>query len=206
MELIRKYFPALSPTQLSQFEQLLPLYTGWNAKINVISRKDIEHLYLHHVLHSLSIAKVIQFQPGTKVLDIGTGGGFPGIPLAILFPDAQFHLTDSIKKKIRVVQEVKNALQLKNATAEWKRAEEVSGQYHFVVSRAVSYLKTLYTWSRDKISKEQFNELPNGLLVLKGGDINDELDAMEKLPQLFPVSDFFKEDYFREKWVVYLKG
>lgn len=206
MELIRKYFPALSPTQLSQFEQLLPLYTGWNAKINVISRKDIEHLYLHHVLHSLSIAKVIQFQPGTKVLDIGTGGGFPGIPLAILFPDTQFHLTDSIKKKIRVVEEVKNALQLKNVTADWKRAEEVSGQYHFVVSRAVSYLKTLYTWSRNKISEEQFNDLPNGLLALKGGDINDELDAMEKLPQLFPVSDFFKEEYFREKWVVYLKG
>lgn len=204
-DLIKKYFPNLSPAQLLQFEQLLPLYTEWNAKINVISRKDIEQLYLHHVLHSLSIAKVMQFKPGTKVLDIGTGGGFPGIPLAILFPDAQFHLVDSIKKKIRVVEEVKEALQLKNVTAEWKRVEEVSGQYHFVVSRAVSYLKTLYTWSQNKISKEQFNDFPNGLLVLKGGDLNEELDALDVPSQLFPISDFFEEEYFKEKWVVYVK-
>ncbi len=206
IDLIKKYFPDLSPKQVKQFEQLLPLYTEWNAKINVISRKDIEHLYLHHVLHSLSIAKVIQFKPGTKVLDIGTGGGFPGIPLAILFPEVQFHLVDSIKKKIRVVEEVINALELSNATAEWKRAEEVSGQYHFVVSRAVSYLKTLYTWSQNKICKQQFNDLKNGLLVLKGGDLDEELDALDVPSQLFPISDFFEEEYFKEKWVVYVKG
>ena len=161
-------------------------------------------MYLHHVLHSLSIAKVLQFKPGTKVLDIGTGGGFPGIPLAILFPKVQFHLVDSIKKKIRVVDEVISGLQLKNATAEWKRAEEVSGEYHFVVSRAVSYLKTLYTWSQNKISKQQFNDFKNGLLVLKGGDLADELDAVDAKPELFPINDFFEEEYFKEKWVVYL--
>ncbi len=205
MELIEKYFPHLSPAQLNQFKQLLALYTEWNSKINVISRKDIEQLYLHHVLHSSSIAKVMQFKPGTKVLDIGTGGGFPGIPLAILFPDVQFHLVDSIKKKIRVVEEVRDALHLKNVTAEWKRVEEISGQYHFVVSRAVSYLKTLYIWSQNKISKEQFNDLKNGLLVLKGGDLTDELDALDHPPRLFPINDFFEEEYFKEKWVVYVK-
>jgi 16S rRNA (guanine527-N7)-methyltransferase len=172
----------------------------------VISRKDIEHLYLHHVLHSLSIAKVIQFKPGTKVLDIGTGGGFPGIPLAIMFPDSQFHLVDSIKKKITVVQAVIDALGLKNATAEWNRAENVSGKYHFVTSRAVNYLKTLYTWSKKKISDEQFNDFKNGLLVLKGGDLNDELDSMDTLPQLYLIKSFFKEEYFDEKWVVYMKS
>lgn len=204
--LIKKHFPNLSPNQVKQFEQLLPLYTEWNAKINVVSRKDIEHLYLHHVLHSLSIAKVIQFKAGTKVLDIGTGGGFPGIPLAILFPEAQFHLVDSIKKKIRVVEEIITTLELKNATAEWKRAEEVSGQYHFVVSRAVSYLKTLYTWSQNKISKQQFNDFKNGLLALKGGDLADELDAVDAKPELFPINNFFEEDYFKEKWVVYVNA
>ena len=212
MDLSKKHFPDISTVQQHQFEQLLPLYTEWNAKINVISRKDIKHLYLHHVLHSLSIAKVIQFAPGTKVLDIGTGGGFPGIPLAILFPDAHFHLVDSVKKKIRVVEEVISALQLKNADAEWKRAEDVSGKYHFVVSRAVSYLKTLYTWSRNKVSDEQFNPLRNGLLVLKGGDISDEIAALETSEHVsdsairtFPIGDFFHEDYFNEKCVVYVE-
>lgn len=148
----------------------------------------------------------MQFKRGTKVLDIGTGGGFPGIPLAILFPEVKFHLVDSIKKKIRVVEEVTNALELSNATAEWKRAEEVSGQYHFVVSRAVSYLKTLYTWSQNKISKEQFNDLPNGLLVLKGGDLNEEIDALDVPSQRFPINDFFEEEYFKEKYVVYAQS
>lgn len=189
----------------------MPLYTEWNAKINVISRKDVRHLYLHHVLHSLSIAKVIQFAPETKVLDIGTGGGFPGIPLAIMFPEAKFHLVDSVKKKIRVVQEVINAVGLKNAAAEWNRAEEVSGQYHFVVSRAVSYLKTLYTWSKDKISDEQFNKLPNGLLTLKGGDIADEIDSLKSslhgtqcTVHSYPLREFFKEEYFTDKLIVYV--
>jgi len=204
-KLIRKYFTNLASTQQYQFEQLLPLYKEWNDKINVISRKDIEHFYLHHVLHSLSIAKVIQFKPGTKVLDIGTGGGFPGIPLSIMFPDSNFHLVDSIRKKIQVVQEVIHALKLKNATAEWNRAENVSGKYHFITSRAVSHLKTLYNWSKKKVSKGQFNDLDNGLLNLKGGDLTDELEALDVKAQLYPISNFFEEEYFKEKWVVYIK-
>ncbi len=168
-------------------------------------------MYLNHVLHSLSIAKVIQFRPGTKVLDIGTGGGFPGIPLAIMFPEVQFHLVDSTKKKIGVVEEVISALQLKNATAEWNRAENISGKYHFVVSRAVSYLKTLYMWSKNKISDVQFNNLQNGLLNLKGGDITDEIESLKSsvhstqcTVHCYSISNFFEEEYFNEKWVVYV--
>ncbi len=213
VELIYKYFPKLSSRQREQFEMLLPLYSDWNEKINVISRRDIENLYEHHVLHSLSIAKVIQFKPGTKVLDIGTGGGFPGIPLAIIFPETNFHLVDSIKKKISVVEAVAADLDLKNVTTEWNRVESISGKYHFIVSRAVSYLRTLYTWSKSKISNEQFNDLKNGLLNLKGGDIMDEIETLKSsissgqpYIQSFPVSDFFIEEYFREKWVVYVEG
>ncbi|HXH17637.1 MAG TPA: 16S rRNA (guanine(527)-N(7))-methyltransferase RsmG [Chitinophagales bacterium] len=197
---------------MHQFRQLFPLYTGWNSTINVISRKDIGQLYLHHVLHSLSIAKVIQFKPGTNVLDVGTGGGFPGIPLAILFPDSQFHLVDSVKKKIKVVEDVIGSLQLKNATSEWTRAEDVAGKYHFVVSRAVCELETLFIRMREKISGEQFNSLKNGLLVLKGGDLTEEIESLRKAAhhapcsvRQFAIRDFFEEDYFREKWVVHVE-
>ena len=212
-DILKKYFPNLTSAQFSQFEKLIPLYTEWNTKINVISRKDIDNLALHHVLHSLSIAKVIQFKKGTKVLDIGTGGGFPGIPLAIMFPDTQVILVDSIKKKIRVVESVVDALDLKNATVQWKRAENVSGKYHFIISRAVSYLKTLYTWTQNKISQEQFNDLKNGLLNLKGGDITDEINSLkssvngeQRIIHTYHISDFFEEDYFKEKWLVYVQG
>ncbi|GIV33042.1 MAG: ribosomal RNA small subunit methyltransferase G [Chitinophagales bacterium] len=208
-----KYFPQLTARQKEQMELLQPLYSEWNDKINVISRKDIDNLYTHHVLHSLSIARVIQFKSGTKILDIGTGGGFPGIPLAILFPEARFHLVDSVKKKIMVVEAVTHALELKNVTAEWNRVENISGSYHFVVSRAVSYLKTLYTWSRNKLSNEHFNDLKNGLLSLKGGDILDEIEALklsisdnQPYIQTYAIHDFFKEEYFLDKWIVYVEG
>ncbi len=205
-QLISEYFPELSDVQNQKIKRLFPLYEKWNAQINVISRKDLEQLYLHHVLHSLSIAKVIQFAPDTNVLDIGTGGGFPGIPLAIFFPEVRFHLVDSIGKKIKVVENIIEELELKNATAQWTRAEEVAGQYHFVVSRAVSYLKTLFTWSQKKISEEQFNTLKNGLLVLKGGDIQDELQALDVPATIYPISDYFKEEFFHEKFVVHVES
>ena len=202
MEIVRKYFPNLTPVQLKQFGQLQPLYADWNEKINVISRKDIDNLYLHHVLHSLSIGRIVSFKPGTKILDIGTGGGFPGIPLAILFPEVDFHLVDSIGKKIKVVQAVTEALDLKNVKSEQARGEELKGQYDFVVARAVTNINSLYHWTRNKIKQNSRHKLKNGLLALKGGDLKDELAQLSKKHTAFNIHEFFPEDYFKGKWVV----
>lgn len=203
MELILKYFPKLTTLQKEQFQKLEELYSFWNERINVISRKDISHLYLHHVLHSLSIAKVVEFKKGTDILDIGTGGGFPGMPLAILFPETHFHLVDSIGKKIKVVREVAGSLQLGNVSSEHARAEQVKGKYDFIISRAVTDLKTLSNWSKGKIKPESVHDLKNGLLVLKGGDITEELIAFPKA-KVFNIHDFFEDDYFQQKVIIYL--
>lgn len=204
MELIRKYFPGLSSTQLQQFTQLEPLYREWNAQINVISRKDIEQLYERHVLHSLGIAKVISFKDGTDILDVGTGGGFPGIPLAILFPECQFHLVDSIGKKIKVVQEVTAALGLQNVEAQQIRAEQLTDKYDFVVSRAVTDLKEFYGWVRARFNKSYQHDLRNGILYLKGGDLTAELKEARVKYKLYPLSDYFEEEFFDTKQVVYI--
>ena len=204
MELITKYFPGLSERQLEQFKQLDPLYKEWNEQINVISRKDIDFLYERHILHSLGIAKVIAFKPETLVLDIGTGGGFPGIPLAILFPETTFVLIDSIGKKIKVVQEVAQAIGLTNLTAIHGRAEEVDEKFHFIVSRAVTRLKPFYEWTKNKYSGEQFNDLKNGILYLKGGDLDEEIAELKKPVQLYNLSDFFQEEFFETKKVLYV--
>ena len=204
MELITKYFPGLSERQLEQFKQLDPLYKEWNEQINVISRKDIDFLYERHILHSLGIAKVIAFKPETRVLDIGTGGGFPGIPLAILFPETTFVLIDSIGKKIKVVQEIAQAIGLTNLTAVHGRAEEVDEKFHFIVSRAVTRLKPFYEWTKNKYSGEQFNDLKNGILYLKGGDLEEEIAELKKPVQLYNLSDFFQEEFFETKKVLYV--
>lgn len=183
---------------------LLPLYREWNAKINVISRKDIENLYLNHVLHSLGIAKFTSFKPGAAVLDVGTGGGFPGIPLAILFPETQFHLVDSIGKKITVVKHVAEGVGLTNILAEQIRAEQIKGEYDFIVSRAVTRLKEFYGWVHRKVKRESKHSLYNGILYLKGGDLQDELDELKKPHQLFELNTVFKEEFFETKKVVYL--
>lgn len=205
-ELILKYFPEITPQQQEQFNQLLPLYTHWNGQINVISRKDIDALYERHVLHSLGIAKVMPFAPGTRILDVGTGGGFPGIPLAILFPEAQFHLVDSIGKKIKVVQEVAQALQLTNLTAAHTRAEQVPGKFDFVVSRAVTQLKDFYPWIKDKFNKASHNPLPNGLLYLKGGDLAQEITESGLQAQHYYLKNYFTEEFFETKQVIYVKA
>ncbi|QRR03249.1 16S rRNA (guanine(527)-N(7))-methyltransferase RsmG [Dyadobacter sandarakinus] len=204
MELIKKYFPDLSATQLDKFAQLDELYTSWNAKVNVISRQDIETLYERHVLHSLGIAKVQAFRPGTNILDVGTGGGFPGIPLAILFPEAQFHLVDSIGKKIRVVQEVAQALQLDNVRAEQVRAEKLTDYYEFVVSRAVTRMAPFVDWVRNNISRNSYHDLKNGILYLKGGDLEEELAEVNRKSYVYNLSDYFGEEFFETKKVVYL--
>lgn len=204
MEIIDKYFPSLTNRQKEQFAALDVLYHEWNSKINVISRKDIDNLYEHHVLHSLAIAEVIRFKPGTSIMDLGTGGGFPGIPLAIMFPEAKFHLVDSIGKKIRVCEEVSKALELKNVTVQWCRAEEVKQQFHFVVSRAVMPLPDLVKVIRKKISKEQINGLPNGLICLKGGELEQEARPFGKAAQITNLSDYFQEEFFTTKKLVYL--
>ena len=204
MKLINKYFPTLTSEQRERFEALDALYHDWNAKINVISRKDIENLYEHHVLHSLGIAHIIHFKPGTTILDLGTGGGFPGIPLAILFPDCQFHLLDSIKKKVLVCTEVAKALDLHNVTTQWSRAEEVKEKYQFVVSRAVMPLADLVRIVRDKIDKKvQLNGLPNGLICLKGGELEHEVLPLKSSTIITPLSECFEEEYFQTKKVVY---
>ncbi len=203
MELIKKYFKNLSPTQTAQFEQLDELYHDWNSKINVISRKDIDNLYEHHVLHSLGIAEVINFKPGTKIMDLGTGGGFPGIPLAIMFPECHFHLVDSIGKKVKVCTEVAQALNLKNVTTEWTRAENIRDKYHFVVSRAVMPLADLVKIVRKNIATEQINSMPNGLICLKGGELANETLPMRSHTLITPLSDYFEEDFFSTKSVVY---
>lgn len=203
MELIDKYFPKLTECQREQFDQLDALYRDWNAKINVISRKDIDNLYEHHVLHSLGIAQIINFRPGTRVMDLGTGGGFPGIPLAILFPEVQFHLVDSIKKKILVTTEVAKALGLQNVTTRWCRAEEEKGKFDYVVSRAVMPLADLVKIVRKNISHDQRNALPNGLICLKGGELEHETLPLKSLTDITPLSDYFDEPYFETKKVVY---
>ena len=204
MELIQRYFPNLSDLQYKQLKALGELYTDWNAKINVISRKDMEHFYERHVLHSLAIAKVIQFKPETQILDVGTGGGFPGVPLAILFPEVSFHLVDSIGKKIKVVQEVSNALELTNLSAEHARAEQVSGQFDFVVSRAVTRLTEFYPWVQNKFNKKSFNDLDNGILYLKGVDLMEEFDQLKKPYQLFSLKDYYTEEWFESKGLVFV--
>jgi 16S rRNA (guanine527-N7)-methyltransferase len=205
ISIIHKYFKDLTSLQISQFEQLQELYADWNSKINVISRKDIESLYEKHVLHSLGIAKVMQFKPGTKVMDVGTGGGFPGIPLAILFPESDFLLVDSIGKKIKVVNEVASALDLKNVVGVQQRAEEVKEKFHFVVSRAVTEFPVFYNWVKDKFLKENFNDLPNGILYLKGGDLKEEFGKFYTRAKFHDLKDFFEEEFFETKKVVYFR-
>ena len=204
MELINKYFPDITERQREQFAALLPLYEEWNAKINVISRKDMEHFYEHHVLHSLAIAKVIQFKPMTEVLDVGTGGGFPGVPLAIMFPETHFTLIDSIGKKIKVVNDVIERLGLTNAQAMQIRAEAWEGEYDFVVSRAVTTLGEFVPWVKRKISKSQYHEMDNGILYLKGGDLKNELFTFRHKAKTWEISQWFEEEWFEEKKVIYL--
>ena len=203
-EIIYKYFPNLSDTQLQQFAALGELYRDWNTKINVISRKDIDQLYQHHVLHSLAIAKVINFRPGTRILDFGTGGGFPGVPLSILFPECQFKLIDGTGKKIRVAQEVANAIGLKNCAPTHLRGEDEKDKYDFIVSRAVMPLPDLVKLMRKNISKTSQNALPNGVLCLKGGNLQAELQPYHKIVETTEISQFFSEEWFKEKFVIYL--
>lgn len=203
-EIIYKYFPNLSDTQLQQFAALGELYRDWNTKINVISRKDIDQLYQHHVLHSLAIAKVINFRSGTRILDFGTGGGFPGVPLSILFPECQFKLIDGTGKKIRVAQEVANAIGLKNCAPTHLRGEDEKDKYDFIVSRAVMPLPDLVKLMRKNISKTSQNALPNGVLCLKGGNLQAELQPYHKIVETTEISQFFSEEWFKEKFVIYL--
>lgn len=203
MQDIISYFTDLTDLQKEQFAKLEPLYKEWNARINVVSRKDIDELYTRHVLHSLGIAKVQPFAPGSHVLDVGTGGGFPGIPLAILFPETKFYLIDVIAKKIKVVNEVANGLGLKNVKAEQMRAENVKGEFDFIVSRAVTNMPDFVKWVRGKVKKEQNHELANGILYLKGGDLTEELQVFQKVI-LYNLSDYFADEFFETKKVVHL--
>lgn len=203
-ELILKYFPDLTQEQQKQFDALYELYKDWNEKINVISRKDIDNLYTNHILHSLGIAKVMPFKPGASVLDVGTGGGFPGIPLAILFPETSFHLVDSIGKKITVVNGVATGAGIKNVRGEWIRAEQIKGKYDFIVSRAVTRIKEFYGWVNQKVKEKSIHELDNGILYLKGGDLEEELSELKRMYSLYNLSDYFTEDFFETKKVVYV--
>lgn len=204
MDIILKYFPELTDTQKEQFMALYDLYTDWNSKINVISRKDITNLYEHHVLHSLGIAKVINFKQGTEIMDLGTGGGFPGIPLAIMFPDTQFHLVDSIGKKVKVATEIASAIGLKNVTTRHCRAEEEKRMFDFVVSRAVMPLTDLLKIIRKNIKKEQCNAMPNGLICLKGGELQNEVMPVKHQTLIYDLKDYFEEEFFETKKVVYV--
>ena len=207
-DLIFQYFPLLTNRQKEQIKQLGSLYHEWNSRINVISRKDMDNFYLHHVLHSLGIAKLLSFKPGTKIMDAGTGGGFPGIPLAVLFPEVEFYLVDSIGKKIKVVREVAGALGLENVEAEQIRAEAVKGNFDFVVSRAVTDLEAFTKWTWNKVHPRSFNTLPNGILYLKGTGIEEELRKVKKKPKAkvstYPLSHYFKEDFFDTKQIVHV--
>lgn len=202
--IIQHYFKNLSAQQIERFDKLYELYSFWNAQINVVSRKDIDELYERHILHSLGIAKFCTFKPGEKVLDVGTGGGFPGIPLAILFPETQFHLVDSIGKKIKVVNEVAAALTLENVKASHLRAEQVTDKYDFVVSRAVTRLIDFYPWVKDKFNKDSKNAIANGILYLKGGDLTEEIAESRLKAELYPLSEYFTEEFFDTKYVVYI--
>lgn len=204
MEQILKYFNNLTSQQISQFTSLYDLYLDWNSKINVISRKDIENLYEHHVLHSMAIAQIINFKPGTTVLDVGTGGGFPGIPLAILFPEVKFTLIDSIGKKIKVANEVATAIGLKNIVLKHERAQEEKALFDFVVSRAVMPLEELVKLIRKNIAKKSINALPNGLICLKGGELQHEILPFKNIAESYEIDEFFKEEFFQKKKVVYL--
>ncbi|MCX6220538.1 MAG: 16S rRNA (guanine(527)-N(7))-methyltransferase RsmG [Bacteroidia bacterium] len=204
MELLTKYFPDLSPLQINQFEALGSLYSEWNEKINVISRKDIDELYVRHVLHSLAIAKIIRFKPGTNLLDVGTGGGFPGIPLAILFPDSNFTLIDAIGKKILVVQEVAGQLKLTNVRAQKNRVQEIKLRYDFVISRAVTAFPDFVSMVRKNVSPHSGNALPNGIIYLKGGDFEAEITPFKASAEIFDLSKIFKEPFFETKKVIYL--
>ncbi|MDP4183852.1 MAG: 16S rRNA (guanine(527)-N(7))-methyltransferase RsmG [Bacteroidota bacterium] len=204
MDLIKKYFPQLLPEQIEKFAALDSLYREWNEKINVISRKDIDHLYERHVLHSLGIAKLITFRPGTRILDVGTGGGFPGIPLAILFPECEFLLVDSIGKKIQVVRQVASALGLKNLKAEHTRVEEIKEKFDFIVSRAVTSFPVFVGWVQKNVSKIDHNSIPNGILYLKGGDLHDELKGYSSSVSVIDLSDYFSEEFFETKKIIHL--
>ncbi|WP_341216492.1 16S rRNA (guanine(527)-N(7))-methyltransferase RsmG [uncultured Wocania sp.] len=203
MQLILKYFPNLNEDQIEKFKRLETLYKDWNLKINVVSRKDIDELYLRHVLHSLAIAKLIQFKDGSKLLDVGTGGGFPGVPLAILFPECSFHLVDSIAKKIKVVDEVVEGLGLTNVKTTHSRVEDIKGTYDFIISRAVAAMPTFVHWVKGKIAKKQNHDLKNGILYLKGGDLSEELQNY-KTVTIYNLSDYYTEDFFETKKLVYL--
>ncbi|MEH6307107.1 16S rRNA (guanine(527)-N(7))-methyltransferase RsmG [Olivibacter sp. CPCC 100613] len=204
--IIYKYFNELTDVQKEQIERLQDLYAFWNAQINVISRKDIDSLYERHVLHSLAIAKLISFKPGATILDVGTGGGFPGIPLAILFPQTQFLLVDSIGKKIKVVKEVASALGLENIQTSHSRAEQIPGKFDFVISRAVTRLGEFYPWVRNKFKKNSLHAFPNGVLYLKGGDLTEEIAESKLHADLFSIADFFEEEFFATKYIVYIEG
>lgn len=204
-ELIEKYFHNLTKAQKNQFKALYPIYKEWNTQINVISRKDEENFYLHHVLHSLAITKLIEFKPNTRILDIGTGGGFPGVPLAIMFPEAHFTLVDSIGKKIKVVNEVAKSLELKNVVGIHDRVEKIPGNFDFIVSRAVAPLADLLFWTKDKLNTECTNQLFNGWICLKGGDLSDELSKVKKHIRSYDVSEWFEEDFFETKKVIYVR-
>lgn len=207
MEIIKKYFQGLTSLQEKQLQQLLPLYTEWNSKINVISRKDIDNLYLHHVLHSLSIAKWIEFSDSSLIMDIGSGGGFPGLPLAILFPNVQFHLVDSIGKKLKVVDEIAQTIGLSNIKTFHNRAENVRTKYDFILCRAVAPLPTILSWIRNSVLQKQKNAIPNGLIALKGGHIDEEIKSLKnrEYMEIVPLKSIFQESYYEEKYLIYVQ-
>jgi 16S rRNA (guanine527-N7)-methyltransferase len=206
VDIILKYFPNINEKQQEQFNALGPIFTEWNFKINLVSRKDIENLYLNHVLHSLGIAKFISFAPGSQIMDVGTGGGFPGIPLAILFPQVKFTLVDSITKKIMVVNDLIEQLEIKNAIATVDRVENIPNKFDFITARAVTEMETFFGWVKNKITKKQINALPNGILYLKGGELKEELKPFRDRVEIIPLSNYFHEDFFQTKSVVYIEA